>query len=44
MIVFFIIVPIVSALTKSRPANTEEMFSCYDKKVLVPAEHSLEEE
>ena len=39
-----IIVPIVSAFTKSRPNNTDEMFSCYDKKVLGPAEHSLEEE
>ena len=40
-----IIVPIVSALTKkSRPDKVDEMFSCYDKKVLVPAEHSLEED
>ena len=39
-----IIVPIVSAFTKSRPSNTDEMFSCYDKRVLVPAEHSLEED
>ncbi|MBQ7714908.1 MAG: sodium:solute symporter [Clostridia bacterium] len=40
-----VIVPIVSALTKkSRPDKVDDMFSCYDKKVLVPAEHSLEEE
>ena len=40
-----VIVPIVSLLTKgSRPDNTDAMFACYDKKVLVPAEHSLEEE
>ena len=40
-----IIVPIVSALTKkSRPDKVDEMFECYNKKVLVPAEHSLEED
>ncbi len=40
-----VIVPIVSALTgRSRPKDVDGMFSCYDKKVLVPAEHSLEEE
>lgn len=40
-----VIVPIVSLLTpKSRPSNTEEIFSCYDARVLVPAEHSLSED
>lgn len=39
-----IIVPVVSLLTKkSCPENTAEMFSCYEAKVLVPAEHSLED-
>ena len=39
-----IIVPVVSAFTKSRPADTDGIFSCYDRKVSVPAEHSLVEE
>ena len=40
-----IIVPVVSLLTKSkRPENTDEIFSCYDTVITVPASSSLEEE
>ncbi len=39
-----IIVPIVSLLTqKHKPQNTDELFSCYDAVVTVPASSSLEE-
>ena len=44
MICGLVIVPIVSVLTKKgSPENVKEMFSCYDAKVTVPAEHSLED-
>ena len=40
-----IIVPVISLLTKSkRPENTDEIFSCYDTVITVPASSSLEEE
>lgn len=39
-----VIVPLVSLVTKkSRPSDTEKMFSCYDAKVLVPAKDVLTE-
>lgn len=39
-----IIVPIVSLLTqKQKPQNTDELFSCYETEVTVPASSSLEE-
>ena len=39
-----IIVPVVSAFTKkSRPENTEEIFSCYNTKITVNAINSLED-
>ena len=38
-----IIVPTVSLLTKgSRPENTDEIFSCYDARVTVPALNALD--
>lgn len=40
-----VIVPIVSLFTgKTLPGGVDEMFSCYDTKVIVPAEHSLSED
>ncbi len=39
------IVPLASVLTqKTKPKNVEEMFSCYDKQVMVPAKEILTEE
>ena len=39
------IVPLVSLLTQgTKPENVENMFSCYDKKVMVPAREILTEE
>lgn len=39
-----VIVPIVSLLTSKKiPENTEEMFSCYDTEITVPASKSLQE-
>ncbi len=44
MVVGLIIVPVVSLITrKSRPAGTEEMFSCYKRMVTVPADKALEQ-
>ena len=38
-----VIVPVVSLLTgKRRPENTDELFSCYDTEIVVPAKSSLE--
>ncbi len=45
MLVGLVIVPVVSLLTqKSRPANTDEVFACYDRMVEVPAGTALEED
>ena len=45
MLVGLIIVPVVSLLTqKSKPEGTEEIFSCYDRMVTVPAGTALEDE
>ncbi len=42
MLASLIIVPLVSLVTqKSKPEGTEEMFSCYNAKVLVPAKDVL---
>ncbi len=38
-----VLVPIVSLLTGRTPENTDEIFSCYDTTVTVPASSSLEE-
>ena len=44
MAVGLVIVPVVSLITrKSRPAGTEEMFSCYKRMVTVPADKALEQ-
>ena len=43
MLVGLILVPVVSCLTRrSRPANTAEIFSCYDRTVTVPVDTALE--
>jgi len=43
MVVGLIIVPVVSLLTpKSRPADTDSIFSCYDRMVTVPVGTALE--
>ena len=43
MLVGLILVPVVSCLTrKSRPTNTAEIFSCYDRTVTVPVDTALE--
>ena len=43
MVVSLILVPVVSLLTKStRPANTKEVFACYDRMVTVPVDTALE--
>lgn len=42
MALSFVIVPIVSLFTKS-PNNVDDIFSCYDKKVVVPASTVLVE-
>ena len=43
MLVSLILVPVVSLLTKStRPANTKEVFACYDRMVTVPVDTALE--
>ena len=45
MAVGLVIIPIVSLITRrSRPEGTEEMFSCYDRMVTVPAGRALEQE
>lgn len=45
MVVGLLLIPPVSLLTRrSRPDNTEEIFSCYDRMVTVPAGTALEEE
>ncbi len=45
MLVGLIVVPVVSTLTrKSCPVGTDEIFSCYDRKVEVPVGTALEEE
>ena len=42
MLCGLVIVPVVSLLTqKSKPAGVDEMFSCYDANVTVPAKESL---
>lgn len=42
MLCGFIIVPLVSALSqKTKPKNTDEMFTCYDKKVMAAAKEIL---
>ena len=44
MVVGLILVPVVSLISKrSRPANTDEMFSCYDRMVEVPVGTALEQ-
>lgn len=43
MALSFVIVPVVSLFTKA-PNNVEEIFACYDKKVVVPASTVLVEE
>jgi len=45
MIVGLILVPVVSLITgKTKPAGTEEIFSCYDRMVTVPVGTALEHE
>ena len=45
MAVSLLLVPVVSLLTqKSKPEDTEEIFSCYDRMVTVPAGTALEDE
>ena len=39
------IVPLVSVLTQAtKPENVDNMFTCYDKKVMVPAREILTDE
>ena len=43
MLVGLILVPVVSLLTqKSTPEGTDEVFSCYDRMVMVPVDTALE--
>ncbi len=45
MLVGLVVVPVVSLLTrKSRPADTERIFACYDRMVEVPVGTSLEKD
>lgn len=45
MLVGFVIVPLISFFTKApSKEKTDEMFSCYEQKVLVPAKEALGEE
>ena len=43
MVLSFIIVPVVSSFTKA-PEGVDEMFECYNKKVVVTSEVALTEE
>ncbi len=44
MVVGLVVVPVVSLLTKkTRPADTDDMFACYDRLVTVPVGTSLED-
>lgn len=43
MLLGLVIVPVVSILTqKTKPEGVDEMFSCYDKTITVPAKESLQ--
>ncbi len=45
MVVGLIVVPVVSLISrKSRPADTDRMFACYDRMVEVPVGTALEED
>ena len=45
MLASLVIVPVVSLLTqKTKPAEVEQMFACYDTKVMVPAKQILTDE
>ena len=45
MAVALALVPVVSLLTqKSKPADTDEVFACYDRMVTVPVGTALEDE
>lgn len=45
MLAGLVIVPLVSVLTQAtKPENVDNMFTCYDKKVIVPAREILTEE
>ncbi len=45
MVTGLILVPVVSLITgRTRPAGTEEIFSCYDRMVSVPVGTALEQE
>lgn len=41
MVLSFIIVPVVSLLTKDVPCDVDEKFKCFDKKVIVPESVAL---
>ena len=44
MVVGLVLVPVVSLISKrSRPSNTDELFSCYDRMVEVPVGTALEQ-
>ena len=44
MVVGLVLGPVVSLVSKrSRPDNTEELFSCYDRMVEVPVGTALEQ-
>ena len=43
MVLGLILVPIVSLFTKKPDINVDEMFSCYDEKVVVSAKTSIED-